>query len=99
MADAKARALHYAAAAHNTAPNSILRPSGHSSPPKCGICVAKQLRSGVGASGKETLDAADVVALGAKPNGTNINADCGSTCPSVISDAVKPLRCYTYKKI
>ena len=32
---------------------------------------------------------AEVVTYGVSPNGTNINAGCGSTCPSVISEAVK----------
>lgn len=32
---------------------------------------------------------AEVVRYGVSPNGTNINAGCGSTCPSVISEAVK----------
>jgi phosphoglucosamine mutase len=32
---------------------------------------------------------AEVIPYGVKPNGTNINAGCGSTCPSVISEAVK----------
>lgn len=32
---------------------------------------------------------AEVVTLGNKPNGTNINADCGSLHPEVISEAVK----------
>ena len=31
---------------------------------------------------------ADVVALGVSPNGTNINADCGSTHPQALRDAV-----------
>lgn len=31
---------------------------------------------------------AQVFAYGVKPDGTNINADCGSTCPEVISKAV-----------
>lgn len=35
---------------------------------------------------------ADVVLLGAKPNGTNINAGCGSLHPEVISEAVKEHR-------
>ena len=35
---------------------------------------------------------AEVIPLGVKPNGTNINAGCGSTCPSVISEAVKQHR-------
>ncbi|MDD5286808.1 MAG: phosphoglucosamine mutase [Desulfuromonadaceae bacterium] len=35
---------------------------------------------------------ATVIPLGVKPNGTNINAGCGSTCPSVISEAVKEHR-------
>jgi phosphoglucosamine mutase len=35
---------------------------------------------------------AEVIALGVKPNGTNINADCGSTHPEVISEAVKQHR-------
>ena len=35
---------------------------------------------------------AEVVALGVTPNGTNINAGCGSTHPSVISEAVKQHR-------
>jgi phosphoglucosamine mutase len=35
---------------------------------------------------------AEVIPLGVKPNGTNINAGCGSTCPSVISKAVKKNR-------
>lgn len=35
---------------------------------------------------------AEVIALGINPNGTNINAGCGSTCPSVISEAVKQHR-------
>lgn len=35
---------------------------------------------------------ADVVVLGAKPNGTNINAGCGSLHPEVISEAVKEHR-------
>lgn len=35
---------------------------------------------------------AEVIALGVNPNGTNINAGCGSTCPSVISEAVKEHR-------
>jgi phosphoglucosamine mutase len=32
---------------------------------------------------------AEVIALGVKPNGTNINAGCGSLHPEVISEAVK----------
>ena len=32
---------------------------------------------------------AEVIPYGVSPNGTNINAGCGSTCPSVISEAVK----------
>lgn len=32
---------------------------------------------------------AEVITYGVSPNGTNINAECGSTCPSVISEAVK----------
>jgi phosphoglucosamine mutase len=32
---------------------------------------------------------AEVIAIGVKPNGTNINADCGSLHPEVISEAVK----------
>ena len=32
---------------------------------------------------------AEVISYGVSPNGTNINAECGSTCPSVISEAVK----------
>ena len=32
---------------------------------------------------------AEVIPFGVNPNGTNINAGCGSTCPSVISEAVK----------
>lgn len=32
---------------------------------------------------------AEVIRYGVSPNGTNINAGCGSTCPSVISEAVK----------
>lgn len=32
---------------------------------------------------------AEVIAIGVKPNGTNINADCGSLHPKVISKAVK----------
>ena len=32
---------------------------------------------------------AEVIRYGVSPNGTNINAECGSTCPSVISEAVK----------
>ena len=32
---------------------------------------------------------AEVICYGVSPNGTNINAGCGSTCPSVISEAVK----------
>lgn len=35
---------------------------------------------------------AEVVSLGVKPNGTNINAGCGSTHPEVISEAVKSHR-------
>ncbi len=35
---------------------------------------------------------AEVVLLGAKPNGTNINAGCGSLHPEVISEAVKEHR-------
>jgi phosphoglucosamine mutase len=35
---------------------------------------------------------AEVVALGVKPNGTNINAGCGSLHPEVISEAVKEHR-------
>jgi len=35
---------------------------------------------------------AEVIALGVKPNGTNINAACGSTHPEVISEAVKQHR-------
>jgi len=35
---------------------------------------------------------AEVVPLGVKPNGTNINKGCGSTHPEVISDAVKSCR-------
>src|SRR5512133_4013579 len=35
---------------------------------------------------------AEVIALGIKPNGTNINAGCGSTHPEVISEAVKQYR-------
>jgi phosphoglucosamine mutase len=35
---------------------------------------------------------AEVIALGVKPNGTNINAGCGSTYPAVISEAVKQHR-------
>jgi len=32
---------------------------------------------------------AEVIPLGVKPNGTNINAGCGSTHPEIISEAVK----------
>ncbi len=32
---------------------------------------------------------AEVIRYGVSPNGTNINAGCGSTCPAVISEAVK----------
>ncbi|OGU18243.1 MAG: phosphoglucosamine mutase [Geobacteraceae bacterium GWC2_53_11] len=32
---------------------------------------------------------AEVIPYGVSPNGTNINAGCGSTCPTVISEAVK----------
>jgi phosphoglucosamine mutase len=32
---------------------------------------------------------AEVIRYGVSPNGTNINAGCGSTCPTVISEAVK----------
>ena len=32
---------------------------------------------------------AEVISLGVKPNGTNINADCGSLHPELISEAVK----------
>jgi len=35
---------------------------------------------------------AEVIPLGVKPNGTNINAGCGSLHPEVISDAVKSHR-------
>jgi phosphoglucosamine mutase len=35
---------------------------------------------------------AEIVLLGAKPNGTNINAGCGSLHPEVISEAVKEHR-------
>lgn len=35
---------------------------------------------------------AEVIALGVKPNGTNINAGCGSLHPEVISEAVKEHR-------
>jgi len=35
---------------------------------------------------------AEVIPLGVKPNGTNINAGCGSTFPEVISEAVKSHR-------
>jgi phosphoglucosamine mutase len=35
---------------------------------------------------------AEVILLGAKPNGTNINAGCGSLHPEVISEAVKEHR-------
>jgi phosphoglucosamine mutase len=35
---------------------------------------------------------AEVIALGVKPNGTNINAGCGSTHPEIISEAVKEHR-------
>ena len=35
---------------------------------------------------------AEVIRYGVSPNGTNINAGCGSTCPSVISEAVKQHR-------
>lgn len=35
---------------------------------------------------------AEVIPLGVKPNGTNINAGCGSTHPEVISEAVKSHR-------
>ena len=35
---------------------------------------------------------AEVISLGVKPNGTNINAGCGSLHPEVISDAVKQHR-------
>ena len=35
---------------------------------------------------------AEVIALGVKPNGTNINAGCGSLHPEVISEAVKQHR-------
>ncbi|NJD39201.1 MAG: phosphoglucosamine mutase [Geobacter sp.] len=35
---------------------------------------------------------AEVIALGVKPNGTNINAGCGSLHPEVISEAVKSHR-------
>ncbi len=35
---------------------------------------------------------AEVIALGIKPNGTNINAGCGSLHPEVISEAVKEHR-------
>lgn len=35
---------------------------------------------------------AEVICLGVSPNGTNINADCGSLYPQVISEAVKKHR-------
>ena len=35
---------------------------------------------------------AEVIAIGVKPNGTNINAGCGSLHPNVISEAVKEHR-------
>ncbi len=35
---------------------------------------------------------AEVIAIGVKPNGTNINAGCGSLHPEVISEAVKEYR-------
>jgi phosphoglucosamine mutase len=35
---------------------------------------------------------AEVITIGVKPNGTNINADCGSLHPEVISEAVKSHR-------
>lgn len=35
---------------------------------------------------------AEVISLGVKPNGTNINANCGSLYPEVISEAVKQHR-------
>ncbi|HTY20419.1 MAG TPA: phosphoglucosamine mutase [Geobacteraceae bacterium] len=35
---------------------------------------------------------AEVITIGVKPNGTNINADCGSLHPEVISEAVKEHR-------
>ncbi len=37
---------------------------------------------------------AEVIALGVSPNGTNINAGCGSLHPEVISDAVKEHRAH-----